>query len=382
MMVVVADDFTGAAELAAIGLQAGLHTTLTTTVDVHSEAQLMVVATDTRSMSRTDAVTQVTKITGEVLKLQPALIFKKVDSVLRGHVLPELLVQQQMLQQGRVLLVTANPHLGRRIYNGAYFLHNRPIHESSFAADPEFPITSSSIAVMLGPMAGNAVQVVPVGQVTPGSGIIVGEVQRQEHLDHWAKVGVNDRLVAGAAGFFSALLQQKGWVIGSVNEAIIGLEQPVLYVSGTAFGKSQQAVAAIHEQGGPVAYLPPELATGSTNKDELLSSWCSRVITLLTTHRQAIVAVAPGGGYLNAEHLRNLTAELVARVVKQHTPKELVIEGGSTAAACFNRLHYTSFLPTNELAPGVIRMQPVANRRMHITVKPGSYNWPHPIWNF
>src|ERR1700748_1065595 len=118
MIIVIADDFTGAAELGGIGLRYNLKVEVNTRVNLQSKADLLVIATDTRSMAKDDAVAEMEKVTEEIVKLNPTLIFKKVDSVLRGYVAEELLAHISKLSHSRALLVPANPGLGRTIVNG------------------------------------------------------------------------------------------------------------------------------------------------------------------------------------------------------------------------------------------------------------------------
>jgi uncharacterized protein YgbK (DUF1537 family) len=62
--------------------------------------------------------------------------------------------------------------------------------------------------------------------------------------------------------------------------------------------------------------------------------------------------------------------------------KELLIEGGSTAAAIINRLKFNRLIPVNQLGPGVIKLKAIGRENLFLTLKPGSYNWPANIWNF
>jgi D-threonate/D-erythronate kinase len=93
MIAVIADDFTGAAELAGIGLRYHLNVELGAQVNKDTKADLFVVATDTRSMGEAEAVQEMEKHTRELMALRPEMIFKKTDSVLRGHVLAEMRAQ-------------------------------------------------------------------------------------------------------------------------------------------------------------------------------------------------------------------------------------------------------------------------------------------------
>ncbi|MBD0288263.1 MAG: four-carbon acid sugar kinase family protein, partial [Flavisolibacter sp.] len=133
MIVVLADDLTGAAELGGIGLHYNLDIEINMTVNPQSKASLLIISTDTRSMKKEKAGIEAAKVTAKVMKLKPDLIFKKVDSVLRGHILPELTAQLEQLKLQKALLVPANPALNRTLSNGTYYIEGKPIHLSDFS---------------------------------------------------------------------------------------------------------------------------------------------------------------------------------------------------------------------------------------------------------
>src|SRR5687768_13217497 len=149
MVAVIADDFTGAAELGGVGLRYGLSVEVSTEVNATTNAQLLVIDADTRSIKKEEAVKKIETITENLLRLQPQWIYKKTDSVLRGHIAAELEVQMKVSGKQTTLLVPANPNLARTIKNGTYFFNDQPIHQSSFSTDPEFAVTNSNIQEML-----------------------------------------------------------------------------------------------------------------------------------------------------------------------------------------------------------------------------------------
>lgn len=342
MILVIADDLTGAAELAGIGLRYGLTTEVRMEVPASTEAGLLVIATDTRSMDPVSAVAAMETVTKQAMRLQPRWIYKKTDSVLRGHVAGEIRAQMEVLGRHRCLLAPANPALGRTIQEGKYFFKGLPVHQSSFSTDPEYPVVSSSVKDMLHAEA----SVLPIRSTLPDRGIIVGEVRENKDLYHWAGYVDPVTLPAGAAGFFEALLAREDRQRNSADQAE-PMGKPILFVSGTAFRKTA-------------------FATGSTAQE---------IIRQL--HEQGIAAVAADGSPGEGPHVvKERMAKLVAGVLSQTDVAELVIEGGATAYAILREAGMDRFSPVGELAPGVVRMNAGS---LHITVKPGSYPWPEKI---
>ena len=138
MIVVIADDLTGAAEIGAVGLRYGLTAEVQTEFAPESNADLIVIDTDTRSMPGSEAAAEVERVVGQVLQHSPELLFKKVDSVLRGPVLAELTALLRATGVPRLLLVPANPSLGRVIRDRNYYVDD--VHWTSSL----FERTSSS----------------------------------------------------------------------------------------------------------------------------------------------------------------------------------------------------------------------------------------------
>ncbi len=380
MIAVIADDLTGAAELAGIGLRYGLKVEMSTMINPSPSTQLFVVTTDSRSTDEQSAVEIMHNLTRQLVALKPTFIYKKIDSVLRGHVLSELHAQLKVLTQEKVIVVPANPGLGRTIRNGQYLFQNQPIHQSSFAHDPEFPIRSSDISEMLR-ANGQQVFVKSASEEIPENGIIIGAVDQQDDLDDWAKHISGVTFAAGASGFFSSILNSRLKITAGYVPARVKFVNPRLYVSGTTFQKSRDALHGLRSSGKPVSYMPDDLLNTTEFTDDMVKSWANDIRYLVETSGYAIAAIEslPNDIQLTAGSLRLKKAKVIAEVLKLVRVKELIIEGGATAAAIIEEMGFTSFFPVNELAPGVVRMQ-IGDTDRHMTVKPGSYQWPEGVW--
>ncbi|WP_114782510.1 four-carbon acid sugar kinase family protein [Botryobacter ruber] len=384
MIAVIADDLTGAAELGGIGLRYGLEVEINSEVDPQTKADLLVISTDTRSRSQSEAEAIMAKVTEAIAKLQPRLLFKKTDSVLRGHVLAEMQAQMRVLHLHRALLVPANPALGRTLTDGTYYLHGTPLHETSFASDPEFAITSASAVAMVRAAAGQ-VQVLKPSEPLPPEGIVIGEAKDTADLTAWASQLDETVFAAGASGFFTAILdtlQVKKATEKSTAPATIA--SPALYVCGSTFSNSRDMVRAEKKAGGPVAYMPAAIAQEEAPSEESFAAWREEVVGYLQERGKAIIAIDPAttGPAATADALRKKMAEGVQLMLEKTEVREIVLEGGATAAAIFDRLGMHQFYPLHEYATGVIRMQVAAKPGLCVTLKPGSYTWTPEIWDF
>jgi D-threonate/D-erythronate kinase len=375
MIVAIADDITGAAELGGIALRYGLKVLLSNHVELSSTADVLVLYTNTRSMQKEDAVKIMEELTKKAKTLKPTLFYKKTDSVLRGYVVAEMEAQMKVLNLEKALLVPANPMLGRTIKKGQYFLNDQPIHQTSFSTDPEFPIKSSRIEEMLG-KENIAVQVIAKNTALP-NGISVGEAVTMKDIEAWANHQDEPVFLAGAASFFSALLKAKYAAVKKTGH--LKLSNPTLLVSGTTYKKNVEKRDELQHL---ISYMPPKMFARKNIDEKDIARWADQTLGILSIYGNAIVAIGDHGDIkADPKLLREKLSSVVNRILDLTEIKELMIEGGSTAYSIVQELGLTSFIPTEELSQGVVRMKAEGENDLHLTIKPGSYDWPAE-WHF
>ncbi|GAB3917539.1 four-carbon acid sugar kinase family protein [Larkinella terrae] len=375
MIAVIADDFTGAAELGGIGMSFGLEVEMAMSVDLRSTADLLVITTDSRSVSEEAAVQKVTEISADLQAMKPHLIYKKIDSVLRGHVIAETMAQLRVLNVPKALLIPANPALGRTLVGGHYFVNGKPIHQTHFTDDPEFPVTESDVLKRFRGKA-DAVFVRSQSEQLPDDGIVIGEVAKPADLSAWVNRIDNRTLVGGGSGFFSAILASEHPSKASATEPVKWGTR-WLYVCGSAFGERVELVKKAANTGYSVYYLPEQAADFDDH------DWVSGMATSLQQSKPVLLAIDPiRVQRSDALQLRTAMAKAVKAVLEKTGVHELVIEGGSTASAVLQESGITRLIPTEELATGVVRSVAIGKVDLHVTVKPGSYRWPSGLWPF
>jgi uncharacterized protein YgbK (DUF1537 family) len=377
MIAVIADDFTGAAELAGIALRYGLKVGLYTKDIVDTGFDVIIVSTDSRSLNRNEAIAVTARIIQPLLQLTPSIIYKKTDSVLRGHVVDELRVQMELQGLRKTLYLPANPSLGRTISDGEYFVQGEEISKTGFATDPEFSIKSSLIVDML---RTEEVLVLKNKNTLPEHGIVVGEVSTKQDILQWLSKVDDSFLLAGAGDAFECLLEKLGHQ--AVEQKPLELLKPHLYVSGTAFNQSIAFIKNVDAK--LVHFLSAKVMIGEDDKE-----WFSEIASTIDQHQKDIIAIDDAiAKELNSSalDLRATMAKAVKQVIEQTGVKEIFIEGGSTAAAILNELNIHDFVPVNQISRGVIRMKAIKSLsfgegwgEVFITVKPGSYQLPSEI---
>jgi uncharacterized protein YgbK (DUF1537 family) len=298
------------------------------------------------------------------------MIYKKTDSVYRGHVLDELKVQMELVGLEKALLLAANPSLGRTIKNGKYYVNNQLIDKTGFATDPEFAITSPDVLKMINAIHDDNVKILRPLDKLPETGIVIGEASTMTDIDDWADRVDNQWALVGAGDFFTALLDKK---YARINNNEVDIELPHLYISGTSFAKSKQFIRLAKEKNECVLYLPPFKMYKTEFNDE---QWLNKLSEIIRKQKRAIIAIddeESRAQETSALHLRTFMAKAVKKILQREKIRELFIEGGSTAGAILQEMEITTLEPVNELQRGVVRMKA---DDMYITMKPGSYQLP------
>ncbi|MEM8814515.1 MAG: four-carbon acid sugar kinase family protein [Pseudomonadota bacterium] len=389
MLAVITDDFTGASEIAGVAFAKGFSTVIETGGAKNSEADVLIVATNMRSLRPADAALESLRLTKGIMDLSPEIIFKKVDSVLRGNIGPELEAQMRAERKSRALLVPANPGLHRTISDGIYFIGDTPFAESDFANSNDFEVASSHVVDILGNRGTTSASCISPHDRFNGAGVHVGNTISTEDLVVWAN-RVDERLVpAGAAEFFAAILDAKMPSPRTAEESGNGFGLPgrSLYVCGSRFPSSRVAVLDARGRGDCVLDMPDEVYFSTALDLAAVDRWADTVVRQFAGRSRVIVAALqtpgqpPGDSRLPGVAIAEAMARVTQRVVEAGLVDSLMIEGGATSESVMRALEISSLYPAQSLAPGVTRMRVGGYPNLDVTMKPGSYRWPESIWN-
>ncbi len=400
MIIVIADDLTGAAEIAGIGHSYGLTTSLLVNVtDNLPVSDLIVIAADTRAMSEHDAVAETHRICQAVKQGLPKLsearyasmtplkraqslakqdevmhIFKKTDSALRGHVHLELraLIEESRYEQ--VMYMPANPSMGRTIRGGRYFVNGTPIDQTDFSRDPEFPATTANVAAAI--------------DVMPGSRLRICDAEDAQDVRRVVKMALSNRiptLLAGAADLFCAFLEELGRKPARAK-AFPGLNEKgaALIVCGSTQSIDLSSQPYVRRHNMASIPMPREVFDAVTSLNitpkEATDKWMGRLkqSQIVGGKTASFILTLPYPSSNTREGalaLRMVTGDMTQRIAQATPLAELIIEGGATAYSAIKALGWSRFQISNVIGPGIVRMQCLDSQSTYLTIKPGSYEW-------
>lgn len=381
MIAVIADDFTGAAEVAGICLRYGVSVNMLTDIpDAEllrkQSAQVVVLAVDTRSFTAEGARKVSAILARNLLEAGVEEVIKKIDSVLRGWVLIEMSTLASILGKTSLLIAPANPATHRSVRKGQCWVGNQLLHQTAFADDPDFPAHSSNLSQLLT----DRLAELPIESLP----FEVPDAENFADLRRLATTCPTTCLPGGSAGFWQEYLLARLETGQLIPSLCIDLEneQPSLedslIVCGSAHENSVRFSDAMEAKYFPVAKLPRDLLGEERPSDELSMAWVKDCAETWQSHRRLLVRVASQRIVFDysAERLRFRLTELLGELLQHIQPTHLFLEGGATACSLLQRLSWSSFTPIREWSPGVVQLRLNEPPYCDITLKPGSYDWP------
>ncbi len=378
MILVLADDFSGAAEMAGIAHTLGFTAEVQTRIHPHCKADILSVDTNTRSLSRQDAVSVLERMIPMIKQLKPSWIFKKVDSVLRGHVLAESEVLMHHLSLRSGILISANPSKQRMIRNGEYFIGDLPLNQTLFAHDPVFPAWSSKVLELLGKTevlkcTRNSDPTAPYLDQE----MRVPDIGNNREIEQWVNDLPSDLLAVGGVDFFSALLKKRSSAqFFARTSAPLPKARSRLLVCGSLAAIQSGRMSQCRDHGWSVHLLPEDWLN---SKDPLLpKDWIQSVLKDLESTASCMIGI-PDHFDNSGHHSSHPAQRMVAATFQLQRRKkmdQILVEGGETAVLLIETFDETRFAVLNSSSEGIPELVPFESQSPRILPKPGSYPWP------
>lgn len=262
-VVAVADDLSGATEtLAALGLW-GAKVWLNTDSPKDFLNELdsgndMVIDTNSRLLSTAQARLSAKKIRNLLSNAQrSALVFRKVDSLLRGNIATEV---EEALDQGPVVIALANPETGRTNVDGSVLVKGVALHETGLW-DLEEHEPWRSIGAALGNLPSVVIPLVKVRsgvqelaqaliECANARAIAICDAETDTDLDAIAQATrqITDVQLIGTAGLARAIAR----IVRPTHKAVQApsvMARNVMVIVGSGAEASRRQVAELDKQG-------------------------------------------------------------------------------------------------------------------------------------
>jgi 4-hydroxythreonine-4-phosphate dehydrogenase len=390
-LLIVADDLSGAADCAAAFASAGARAVVSLRalpasmppdgqaaltegpivpaddLAVPADGSVIAVDTDSRALPPGEAIRRVR----EAIATRPpgALVYKKIDSTLRGHLAAELAAAlDAMPEVPGAVLAPAFPQQGRTFAGGHCFVNGEPLETTALwrgagitgPADPVARLQAqglSALSLAPAPDGGEQALADRIAQAfAAGVRVAVCDASSVEELSRLARALARldcTPLIAGSAGLarsLAALRRQPSAPRDPSPAHVLGRPgRPVLTVIGSRAPIARAQAAAIVSATGalavavPVDRLVAELPDGAAG---------DAITAALAAGRHAVLTVGDGETDLSLSlAIARGLARLAAPAAK--CAGGLVLTGGDTARAVLDALGATAIELLGEVEPGV-----------------------------
>ncbi len=398
----IADDFTGATDLANNLVRAGMCTAQTIGVPqaaLDAEVQAVVVALKSRTIAPADAVAQSLQAL-RWLQAQGArqIYFKycsTFDSTAEGNIGPVTEALMDALGCDFTIATPAFPDNKRSVFKGYLFVGDTLLDESGMQNHPLTPMTDPNLVRVMQAQTRR-----PVGLI--GYSVVARDAQAvRQRMDELRAQGVgvaivdavtNDDLlrlgpalkdlplVTAGSGVAIGLPQNFGIHPSSQASALPAATGRQAIVSGSCSLATNRQVAAFKATGGPAMAIDPmQLASGEDVVATTLA-WAEQrladgpVLVYSTAEAGSVKAVQSQLGVGQAGAMVEQAIAAIARGLVERGVRQLVVAGGETSGACVQALEITQMQIGPQIDPGVpwCHAQTPAGP-VHITLKSGNF---------
>ena len=407
----IADDYTGASDLANTLTRAGLRTVQTIGVPADElklpEVDAVVVSLKSRSIEAGLAVSR-SRAADKWLRGRGAdhVLFKicsTFDSTDAGNIGPVMDALRSDCGEKIVLVTPAFPETGRTVYQGNLFVGLVPLNESPLKDHPLNPMHDSNLVRVLARQSKTQIGLVNLATVVRGPeavkahladlsgkgiGAAIIDAVFDLDLETIGGVALDHRLSVGASGIglglARALVGSGGVPRGAsskTEDAPIG--GPAACLAGSCSQATLQQIANA-EQTMPVLHLDPyRIITGSDEVRRALA-WAAQRITegpvliASSSTPDQVTALQSRHGRDAAGHAIEQAMADIAEGLVQSGVRRLVIAGGETSGAVVDRLGIPGFLVGAEIAAGVPVLRAVGAKEgdMLLALKSGNFGGP------
>lgn len=411
----IADDYSGASDLANTLTRAGLRTVQTIGIPDDSlalpEIDAVVVALKSRSIVPEAAVAQSLAALGWLKARGAGHILFKVcstfDSTDRGNIGPVTDALREACGGGPVPVTPAFPEAGRTVFMGHLFVGTQPLHESPLKDHPLNPMRDSDLVRVLGRQSRGGVGLIDRRVVArgpeairarlaelagEGQGAAILDAVADEDLEAIGAVVVGCPVSTGASGLglgIARALVASGVASGAVPLRTDGTGEIAAPVGGHAaavVGSCSKATLeqlAVAERSLPVLHLDSgKLLEGDGEVERAMAFALERLaagpVVLASSAAPDRVAAfqARHGREATGRRIEQATAEIAARLVDAGV-RRLIVAGGETSGAAVDRLGIPAFRIGPELAPGVPLLRTIGRTPdLLVALKSGNFGGP------
>lgn len=403
----IADDFTGATDLANNLARNGMRVTQTIGIPQHAlniELDAVVVALKSRNIEPEDAITQSLEALTYLLSLGAQQIFFKYcstfDSTPRGNIGPVTEALMAALQTNFTIATPAFPDNGRSVFKGYLFVGDQLLSESGMRDHPLTPMTDPNLVRVMQAQCSHQVGLIDYKTILLGVDAIASRINDLEASN--IKIAIVDAvtnddlyriapalkglpLITGGSGIAIGLPGNFGLSARSETSKLPQAQGYKAIISGSCSQATNLQVEHFKNLGG-AAYAVNPLELNEKSTEQLLKeifAWAeprlllgSVLIYSSASPEQVKEVQLQLGVQASGSAIENLLG-LVAQGLVDLGVGQLLVAGGETSGACVQALGINQMQIGQQIDPGVPWCYALArNKPLHLALKSGNFGAP------
>ncbi|MFI8495729.1 four-carbon acid sugar kinase family protein [Peribacillus butanolivorans] len=400
-IIIIADDITGACDSGVQFTEKGLKAVVFFD-ELEAEgvgADVFIYDTDSRAMNPDEAYKEVDRVAANLNKETYGMIFKKIDSTLRGNIGSEIDALMDRISFDIAVVAPAFPLLNRVTRNGIQYLNDEPIEETEIGCDPKTPVKESNIVNLLSNQTKREAVLFPKEWLYQDKLVIlhkakelmedkktlfVLDAENKQDLQQIAN-GFKELpfrvLWVGSAGLAEYLVSNSKNISDRVVEKnLVNEKLPVLIVSGSQSSIAKRQVDTLRQYPHvPVVSMFPDRLVEKESSEleivrcqkELVHNLINGQDTVLNVEEVRKTALSDNRElpYLIVEAL----GKVASKAVKDIRLQGLILTGGDTAKSISRELGVTGLELIGEVERGMPLTRMIGGPGLLTVTKAGAF---------
>ncbi|WP_307892562.1 four-carbon acid sugar kinase family protein [Bacillus swezeyi] len=412
---IIADDLTGASDCGGQLVHYGLNVFVKIEAEECTERQTsdaVIFNTDSRSMPAARAETAVKKISKQISQTSFDVVYKKIDSTMRGNIGAELNAMYEVFRPDFVVIAPGYPKNGRQVIGGIHYVNGTELHKTEAANDPKTPVTESNIQRLIEKQTGQKCGHLTYEDIRKGSGhlrkklddfraggmtYVTADSVYESDLERLAFMHVDlpySMILAGSAGLMSCLPKAFNLKERPLNQSVPPDSLPVLFVVGSVSqtGRMQLCELFAADMAEKVEMMSESVLIGEAAKRKEFKRLKERAAEAWR-HSKNIVLCSSDNLIETREigRKRGLTSiqtsdavsaalgELAGELIQELAVKRLFLTGGDTAYQVLHQFQIREIRLLDEVEPGI--PLGTAGEDLYIVTKAGNFGSRSAITN-
>jgi uncharacterized protein YgbK (DUF1537 family) len=401
----IADDFTGATDLANILVRGGMRTVQTIGIpDPNTLNALDADAVVVALKSRTLAVAEAIEASVEALRWLKAqgcqqFFFKycsTFDSTAQGNIGPVAEALLEELGSGFSIACPAFPEAGRTVFRGHLFVQDTLLNESGMEHHPLTPMRDPNLVRVLQAQSSGPVSLIRYDSVTEGAEAVAADILTltkegvrlaivdaicDEDLRSIGHACTDLKLITGGSGVALGLpenFRRKGLLREGDAAALPAFDSPAVVLAGSASKATNGQVAVWLETGRPAFRINPlDLADGVPVIQRALAFAADHDQPVLIYATSTPAEVAKVQSQLGAQKAGALVEHAlgeIASALRAKGTRRFVVAGGETSGSVVQALGIKALHIGRQIDPGVPAALAIGGgETLGLTLKSGNF---------